>query len=189
LAARPKPVASTCWNCDEAANELIEVTLLAPSGPGAAVRLCQPCFTSVYVPLVTDAQVGVLDRGGQRSLLVVDDDPGVRKLLTTAFQRQGFSVVTAANGLDALQKASAGVPDAIVLDLSMPVMSGQEFLRHWRRIAPALAIPVLAISAYDTSLTAEKLGVQAFLPKPLSIATLVATIGSLVGQQPPTMLG
>ena len=57
-------------------------------------------------------------------------------------------MVTAANGLEALQRVRDQVPEVIVLDLQMPVMSGQEFLAAWRSSMPTTSIPVVAISGH-----------------------------------------
>jgi len=113
-------------------------------------------------------------------VLIVDDDPGIRGLLASLFQGEGYSVETATNGLEALQKACTRVPDAIVLDMRMPVMGGQEFLHEWRQTAPGPAVPVVAMSAYDVTASAEEMGVEAFLPKPFSMQTLLNTMDTLV---------
>jgi CheY-like chemotaxis protein len=170
-----------CWNCDRAANDLITVAIQPRSGNAASLLLCHSCYRSVYLPLSEWApELRLLDRGHPR-LLIVDDDPGIRGLLTSLFQGEGFRVVTATNGREALDKARAETPDAIVLDLRMPEMSGEEFLAAWRRSTPRRAVPVLAMSAYDRTATAEQLGVEAFLPKPFSMDALLSTVDRLVG--------
>ena len=178
-------VASDCWNCDQAVVQVIKATLQMPSGRRSVVPLCQPCFVSVYLPLIADARDLMPDAGRARSVLVVDDDPDIRRLLTRAFEDEGFSVDTATNGLEALEKARTVGPDAIVLDLRMPVMSGQEFLQAWRKTTPQATAPVLAISAYGLPTTAEDLGVQAFLAKPFSMTALLDIVETLVGSQGP----
>ena len=175
-------VASDCWNCDQAVAQVIKATLQMPSGRSSVVSLCQPCFVSVYLPLIADARDLMPDAGRARSVLVVDDDPDIRKLLRRAFEDVGFSVDTATNGLEALEKVRTVGPDAIVLDLCMPVMSGQEFLDAWRKTPQATA-PVLAISAYGLPTTADDLGVQAFLAKPFHMTALLDTVEALVGSQ------
>jgi len=81
------------------------------------------------------------------TILVVDDDPDVRRVLADAFQAEGFRVMTAANGMQALHRARDAAPDVIVLDLSMPMMSGDAFLFAWRAGAETHSVPVVAISA------------------------------------------
>jgi CheY-like chemotaxis protein len=174
-------VVSECWNCDQPVARVVKARLEVTSGWSSVVSLCQPCFVTVYLPLVAEAPDLVPDTSHARSLLVVDDDPSIRGLLKTLFEGEGFSVEMATNGLEALEKAQAGGPDAIVLDLCMPVMSGQEFLQAWRERAPESTVPVLAISAYGISQTAVDLGVQAFLPKPFDTMALLNTVEALVG--------
>jgi CheY-like chemotaxis protein len=169
-----------CWNCDATVNEVMAVAIQAPSGKAAAVSLCRDCYVSTYLPLAARAPELRLLHSGSRAVLVIDDDPGIRGLLTTLFQGEGYRVETASNGLEALQKARARVPDAIILDLRMPVMGGHEFLQKWRQTAPGPAVPVLAMSAYDVAASAEDLGVQAFLPKPFSMDMLLSTLDHLV---------
>lgn len=178
---RVEHVASDCWNCDQAVAQVIKATLHMPSGRSSVIPLCQPCFVSVYLPLVAEGREVMPDAGRARSVLVVDDDPDIRRLLTRAFEDEGFSVDTATNGLEALEKARTVGPDAIVLDLCMPVMTGQQFLHAWRQTTPQATAPVLAISAYGLATTAEDLGVQAFLAKPFSMTALLDTVEALVG--------
>jgi len=176
-------VVSECWNCDQTVAQIVKARLQMPSGWSSVVSLCQPCFVTVYMPLVAEARDLVPDASRARSLLVVDDDPNIRGLLKTLFEGEGFSVNTATNGREALEKARTVGPDAIVLDLCMPVMSGQEFLQAWRETAPEATVPVLAISAYGLSQTAEDLGVQALLPKPFDMIALLDTVEALVSPQ------
>jgi CheY-like chemotaxis protein len=61
------------------------------------------------------------------SVLVVDDNPAIRKLATFLLETRGYHVETAANGADALAAVQRGVPDLVVLDLHMPVMDGPSF--------------------------------------------------------------
>ena len=171
---------SVCWNCDETADDVMVVAIQARSGKAAVVSLCRPCYVSVYLPLATRSPELRLLHSGSRSVLIVDDDPGIRGLLANLFQVEGYDVETATNGREALQKARTRVPDAIILDLRMPVMGGREFLQEWRRTASGHAVPVLATSAYDVTASAEEIGVEAFLPKPFSMDALLNTMNTLV---------
>lgn len=93
--------------------------------------------------LVTEAQ-----RGFSFRVLVVDDDESVRDVSKLVLASQGYEVITAENGFDALQLLRRALPNLIVSDLSMPGMSGFEFLSVVRRRFPHL--PVIAISgAYN----------------------------------------
>jgi DNA-binding response OmpR family regulator len=121
---------------------------------------------------------------GGRTVLVVDDDPDVRRVLTDAFESEGFRVMTAANGMQALHRTRDATPDVIVLDLNMPMMSGDAFLYAWRAGAETHSVPVVAISAAYPSLQPEDLGVEAFFPKPFEIDLLVRHVKDLLAYRP-----
>ena len=120
----------------------------------------------------------------RRTVLVVDDDPDVRRVLADAFESEGFRVMTAANGMQALHRTRDGAPDVIVLDLSMPMMGGDDFLYAWRIGAQTHRVPVVAISAAYPGLQPEDLGVDAFFPKPFEIDLLVRHVKDLLAYRP-----
>jgi CheY-like chemotaxis protein len=119
-------------------------------------------------------------------VLVVDDDPSVRRLIALNLELDGFEVRTAEDGWAALAQVRADPPDVITLDLSMPVLDGLG-TAAWLRAADGLAdLPVVLISAVvsmaDREL-AEKIGVSAVLTKPFESADLVAAVrGALAGR-------
>jgi DNA-binding response OmpR family regulator len=121
-------------------------------------------------------------KGG--TVLVVDDDPDVRKVLADAFESEGFRVMTAANGMQALHRTRDAAPDVIILDLNMPMMSGDAFLYAWRVGAETHSVPVVAISAAYPSLQPEDLGVDAFFPKPFEMDLLVRHVKDLLAYRP-----
>jgi CheY-like chemotaxis protein len=86
-------------------------------------------------------------RRQEDEILVVDDDPEVREALCDVLEDEGYAVVRAANGAEAIRYLRKGRPRAIVLDLTMPVMDGYEFLDR-RASDPSLCdIPVVVVSA------------------------------------------
>jgi CheY-like chemotaxis protein len=111
-------------------------------------------------------------------VLVVDDDRAIREILADLLAEEGFSVITAGNGQEALDKLRTGTPRpcAILLDLMMPIMSGLQFCAERRR-DPALAeIPVIAISA-DHSLRGKlHLEPGEYLPKPLRFESVLTVV-------------
>jgi CheY-like chemotaxis protein len=166
----------TCWNCDETVDHTRDALIWLPSGRQSVLTLCYPCYASIYVPLAPQAMdLRPKDlRGG--TVLVVDDDPSMQSVLTVWLQGEGFTVQTASNGAEALERIRDHVPEVIVLDLRMPVMSGAEFLETWRRTMQVPSIPVVAISAHHRNLSTEDLGVRAFLAKPFSLTDLTNII-------------
>ena len=109
--------------------------------------------------------------------LVVDDDPDVRVMLETYLELEGFDVLTASNGLDALQRLRDVRPSVILLDLMMPVMDGVEFRRQQQGQPVLRDIPVVCLSArHDAQQTASRLGVTDCLAKPLDLQALISVV-------------
>jgi CheY-like chemotaxis protein len=118
-------------------------------------------------------------------ILIVDDDSSIREMLRLFLELKGYKVASAINGQDALDYLgqSAELPQLILLDLMMPVMSGAEF-RTVQRQTPKLAgIPVALISA-DENLrdTAPTVNAEAYLPKPIDFDILLATVERYCGK-------
>jgi CheY-like chemotaxis protein len=172
--------AMVCWNCDAVVPETTDVIIRLLPGKSLDLSLCRACYTAVCLPLVAQAEELTLEKPAKRTVLVVDDEPAILKLVSAMLRGEGFAVETAANGKEALTKVHDHVPDAIVLDLRMPVMSGRDFLERWRQTVPEPRIPVIAISAHEPRVTAAELGVQAFLPKPFGMDALVSTVDRLL---------
>jgi DNA-binding response OmpR family regulator len=113
------------------------------------------------------------------TVLVADDDDDIRDLVSFRLQTAGYEVVTADNGNDALKTARWKLPDLIVLDVSMPGMSGFDVC-HQLRAAPRTAyIPVMMLSA-RTQLTEIDLGLalgaDEYMLKPFSTAELIRRV-------------
>jgi serine/threonine protein kinase len=102
------------------------------------------------------AALATFASGTAQQVLVVDDVPNVRELMRLILEKEGFSVATAEHGLDALQQLRAGLrPEAILLDLMMPVMDGWQFLRELRADPALASIPTVLITAADPAQAAE----------------------------------
>ena len=84
---------------------------------------------------------------GQATVLVVDDDRDIRALLTTLLNNEGYKVLESADGLAAIKTASQERPDVILMDVSMPVLSGLEVLKRLRGSPATKTIPVILVTA------------------------------------------
>jgi CheY-like chemotaxis protein len=84
----------------------------------------------------------------QKTVLVVEDDPWTRTVLTALLAGEGFAVVEAKTGEAGLQLAAAHRPHAVLLDLALPTLSGLDVLRTLKRSADTADIPVIVVSAY-----------------------------------------
>jgi len=89
-----------------------------------------------------------MDRTEDKTILVVDDEPNVRQYLTTVLEDAGFNVVTAGDGIEALEIIKKTMPDFISLDLIMPRKSGHKLLHELRRNKQWSRIPVLIVTAH-----------------------------------------
>ena len=111
-------------------------------------------------------------------ILVVDDEPAIRTFLVEGLTDAGYSVCTASNGAEALQRAGEYRSDVVLLDLLMPVMDGLAFLRE-RLLQPDLArVPVVVLTAagMETLRAATKLRASAVLSKPLDLDVLSSVL-------------
>jgi DNA-binding response OmpR family regulator len=115
-----------------------------------------------------------------KTILVVDDKANVRQLLSEYLTGQGFRVVTATNGREALYAARHDIPDAILLDIMMPEMDGYEFLREYRR---ERSVPVIIITAREEETDAVlglELGADDYVIKPFRMRELVARVKAVL---------
>ncbi len=111
-----------------------------------------------------------------RKVLIVDDEVELLGSLSEAFQDEGYEVVTAVNGNDALRKlAHIGRPCVMILDLAMPEMSGSEVFARMRADPKLADIPVL-ISTSDPSRSPEGLPV---IRKPINLSRMLAAVQRL----------
>ena len=117
-------------------------------------------------------------------VLVVDDDPSIRKMIIAALKRDGYSFLEAANGRDALDLMRGEHPDVVVLDLMMPILSGWDVLQERQHEDDLKRIPVIIVSANrDPEVaTAVDSGICAFLPKPFDIGALSALVKTCIPQ-------
>jgi chemosensory pili system protein ChpA (sensor histidine kinase/response regulator) len=120
--------------------------------------------------------------------MVVDDSITIRKASGNFLKRQGFELMTAKDGLDALSQLSEQKPDIILLDVEMPRMDGFEFAATMRSDDNLKHIPIIMI----TSRTGDKhrqraadIGVDVYLGKPYQDDELIAAMKSQLGSQYP----
>jgi two-component system, NtrC family, nitrogen regulation response regulator NtrX len=113
------------------------------------------------------------------SILIVDDEPSILRSLTGLFTDEGFEVITANNGYEALKMIDAEAPDLVLLDIWMPGMDGLETLKEIKKSSPAL--PVIIITGHgnvETAVKATKLGAYDLIEKPLNIDKVIVAINN-----------
>jgi DNA-binding response OmpR family regulator len=116
-------------------------------------------------------------------ILVVDDDAKIVRLVRTYLERDGFSVVTAADGPAALDAIETHAPALVVLDLMLPELDGRAVIRAVRRDAEAGRTPIIVLSARSSTIdriAGLEDGADDYLPKPFSPAELVLRVKSIL---------
>lgn len=108
-----------------------------------------------------------------KTILIVDDTPGVREMLNDFLKMQGFETLQAENGVEGLKIMEKHKPDLAIVDIEMPQMNGLEFARHVLEENPEF--PIIIISAYLEKYSLDfirKLGVDKIQKKPLDLIKL-----------------
>jgi CheY-like chemotaxis protein len=115
-------------------------------------------------------------------VLVVDDEPTLRRLLTELFSTEGYRVSTASDGAQALECLRYFRPDVVVLDMTMPEMSGWTFAEECHRLDGYADLPIVAVTAtHDVGAGPHlaRLGVARCLAKPFDVAELLGIVEQL----------
>lgn len=114
-----------------------------------------------------------------RTILVVDDSPTVRKLISVKLEKVGHRVITANDGLEALSKLNETIPDLILLDITMPRLDGYQLCKLVRGNAATRHIPIVMISGKDgffDKVRGRMAGSTAYITKPFGPETLIETV-------------
>ena len=106
-------------------------------------------------------------------VFIVEDNPGVRNVLSLVLMREGYDVLTALQGAAALERIARWRPDLILLDMMMPVMDGPEFVRAYRA-TPGPHVPIVAVTGVPYM--AVELGVEFVLRKPVDVDELLQVV-------------
>ena len=120
-------------------------------------------------------------------VLVVDDSEVIRTLIAVNLELEGFEVVQAVDGLDALEKVIEVRPDVITIDVKMPRLDGFDTVERLRadpRTSTMKIAMVTACAQADDLRRGEKVGVDAYVTKPFDPSALVRTVRDLVARQP-----
>lgn len=119
-------------------------------------------------------------------VLLVEDNDMNREMLIRFLQMEGFTVITAKNGLEALEVAATAHPNLILMDISLPIMDGWEATRRLKSAEQTRSIPVLALTAHAMQEARQRslaVGCDDFESKPVSFPQLLAKI-NLLTQSP-----
>lgn len=119
------------------------------------------------------------------TILIVDDKPVARTLAQKRISEQGYKVIMAANGEEALQALSQTRPDMILLDVEMPRMNGYTFVGELAKLNLNPRIPIVVLTAHEElGPIFKRHGVREYLIKPLNIDLVIAKIQGILGPNP-----
>jgi PAS domain S-box-containing protein len=152
-----------------------QVSVSDPSGGGAEFVIRMPRGAET-VDLDREAKPMSLTPA---HVLLVDDDDDIREIMEMSLRGAGYEVRSAANGREALDEVAKEIPDIVLLDMMMPVMSGPEFLAAVRADDRYREMPVLIVTAWPRE-GASLPGAQGVLAKPIDLNELVRTIDRTV---------
>lgn len=110
----------------------------------------------------------------KKDVLIVEDDANIREVLKLALDFEGYKVVLATNGKEAMDLLPKINPGLIILDLMMPVMNGWEFVEEIKKHEEYRHIPIVVVSAYSER--AKAIECTEFVQKPLELETLLQAV-------------
>jgi len=153
------------------------VTVESTPGTGSTFIIKLP-DQGVVAPAAVDspAPVPAAAADGRATVLVVDDDPSVRSLLARTLEKEGYRVISAANGVEALALAREHRPQAITLDVMMPKLDGWGALKQLKADAELREIPVIMVTVLNERGMAIPLGAADFVTKPVDRQRLTAIL-------------
>ena len=122
-----------------------------------------------------------------KTILVVDDEYALTESLVELLQEEGYQALSAANGLDALERLGKEKPDLILTDNMMPIADGKELIRRVRSMPEYRAIPVVMMSSAPKHVALAnspngQIEVTAFLAKPFLLEALLELVERLIGK-------
>jgi adenylate cyclase len=161
-----------------------EVEVEAPRVEAPTPALWLPGCESAGSESTAAPEPGTARTGGR--ILVVDDNAGNRDMLSRRLDREGYSVDTAANGREALEKLEAGGFDLVLLDIVMPELDGFAVLQSIRANQRWKEVAVIMISALDeirSVVRCIEMGAEDYLPKPFDPVLLRARIGAILDRK------
>ena len=118
-----------------------------------------------------------------KKILIVDDDPILRRVLQNSLEQKGYQVISVGSGSEALTQFERDIPDLVVSDVSMPEMNGFEFCRQLRSQPSGKLIPFIFLSAMDEvndRIQGHTIGADSYLTKPFEMKELLANIDALI---------
>ena len=130
------------------------------------------------------AESSALQPAAQSRVLLAEDDRALRRFLQVILERAGYTVVPAADGLEAMKIALSSPVDILITDAMMPNLNGHELCRFVRNSQTLAHLPIILLSALEQKERDDDGHVDAFLSKPVTGEDLVACIEKLLARKP-----
>ncbi|RZJ39253.1 MAG: response regulator [Chryseobacterium sp.] len=114
-----------------------------------------------------------------KKIMICDDDLGILEVLEMMLELEGFQVYTESNSTNLMQQIRQNTPDLLLMDLWMPVLSGDQLLKTIRTSPELTSLPVIILSAsVDGNQIAQNAGANAFVPKPFNMDDIISVVKS-----------
>ena len=114
------------------------------------------------------------------TILVVDDEPSVRRLVRTLLKREKYRVLEASSGMEALELLKTETPALILLDIIMPDMDGFEVCKAVRENPRTADVPIIMLSAVSNQVRDSTIQVDDYMPKPFNPEELIPKVKALI---------
>ncbi|HEY2431500.1 MAG TPA: ATP-binding protein [Vicinamibacterales bacterium] len=156
-----------------------------PLPAAAAADASTPVELAALIRQFRDEVLVSTPQSGERQsrILVVDDDPNIRELLTQELTDAGYQVLSAANGREALTVVRRERPDLVVLDVMMPEMNGFDVAAVLKNDPQTMDIPIVILSIVQDRERGFRLGIDRYLTKPIDTDLLFREVGALIEQK------
>ncbi len=163
------------------------IRVYSEEGKGTAFKILLPAGAETAVSAIVSENESLRDWKGSGTVLVIDDEEAVRNVARMMLERVGFTVLTAVDGLAGLEifEQRADEIEAVLLDLTMPHMNGEEAFRALRRVRTD--VPVILTSGYseqDTSAEFAGKGIAGFVQKPFRLEKLLEQFHAALNRKP-----
>lgn len=122
-----------------------------------------------------------------KKILIVEDDPMIRDVLSRLLVIEGYEVITANDGLQGVQRARTSRPDLIIMDMGLPQLNGWQATHRIRSMPTTQMIPIIALTAYAMKEDRTKclnVGCDEYEPKPVDFLRLAAKVKALIHGRP-----
>ena len=118
-----------------------------------------------------------------KTILVVDDNPDAREMVSCILAGEGFSVITAEDGEAALDIVKKHTPDLIITDIQMPKLDGIEMIKRLRDRLRSKKVPIVVMSAFGSGVTQDAMdaGANKSTPKPMAVDYFLKIVRQLLG--------